>query len=118
MESLFEEVQDKTEKPTPKGGKRHKYSDKFEELWLALPPHARESKWECWGIWKRMKLERIADTLIASAKDQQGWEKFAGNDLQFMKRGPSWLRMRRWEDERPPEKPKKSGGTFLDRMKS
>ena len=91
------------EKTSTPAAPKHPYSKKFKEFWLAMPPHARESKWECWGVWKRTKLEAIADVLIAAAKDQQTWEKFSGADIQYMKRCPSWLRKRRWEDERPPE---------------
>jgi hypothetical protein len=83
---------------------RHRYSEKFEEFWAALPVSHRVEKWECSGIWKRMKLEAIAGTIIKAIKDQQVWQKYEGDGVQYIKRAPSWLRKRRWEDERPPER--------------
>ena len=59
-----------------------------------------------------MYLGHLADRIIAAVKDQQAWQKFSGDDIQYMKRAPSWLRKRRWEDERPPEKAKRGPGDF------
>ena len=77
---------------------------KFEEFWAVVHPAHKGAHRECIGIWRRMKLEGIGDVIIAAYKDQLTWKKYHGDDVQYLKRPPSWLRGMRWEDERPPEK--------------
>lgn len=79
-------------------------SAKFEEFWKGVHPAHKVAKKECLGIWKRMKLDPLADKIIEAYRNQLTWPCFAGDRVQYLKRPPSWLRGERWEDERPPDK--------------
>lgn len=72
----------------------------FAEFWR-LHPHKVEGA-VCERIWRDRKLEGIADAINGALREQLSWEKFRGEQIQFMKRAPAWLRARRWEDEAPP----------------
>lgn len=56
---------------------------------------------DCEKVWRRMKLEEIADEICEALEAQLKWHSYAGERLQYMKRAPSYLRKRRWEDEEP-----------------
>jgi hypothetical protein len=76
------------------------YSPGFLRFYEADPFKTGPS--EPWEIWKTMKLEPLADEIATARAEQAAWPEYSGERLKFLKRAPSWLRKRRWEDKPEP----------------
>jgi hypothetical protein len=89
------ERQEKTRKTREDKNNRSSNDDRFNEWWLQYPK--KVGKKACLAIWKRRKLDSIADTLIADIiKRQASDSKWLDG---FIPNPQTYLNGDRWEDE-------------------
>lgn len=71
----------------------------FAKFWAAWPNGERKTgKAKCVGLWRRMKLEPMADAIVSAVeawKQTESWTKERG---QFVPMPQTWLNGGRWED--------------------
>ena len=85
-----------------------KLPDRFEDWWTAYPPGRKVKKKQTRDIWKRKRLDKIADQLIADVIHR------ASNDAQwlrgsrFVPHPTTYLNGERWNDETEAPEPTKA----------
>ena len=79
-----------------------KYPDGFVRFWAAWPKHFRKvAKSYCYTIWRRDKLEKLADTILLAVMAYRcgqvgNWAQQGG---QFIPMPQTWLKGKRWDCE-------------------
>lgn len=73
---------------------------RFDEFWVLYP--RKVEKAEAKKVWAKLKLDTVADAVIAGAKRYAA--EVSGKEPQYTKHATTWLNRRCWEDE--PETPK------------
>ena len=86
------------------------YPEDFETFWKSYPPRgkpaSRNGKGPAMDVWRRMSQEQRAEAM-AAVPQQIEWGVL-NQDPQFIPMAMTWLRQRRWLDEKP-EGPKGKG---------
>lgn len=77
------------------------FTERFDRFWSAYP--RKEGKAKALQIWKREKLDQIADKILADLharlNDPGQWK---GKDQKFIPHGSTYINQRRWEDQWQP----------------
>lgn len=75
-------------------------NDGFAAFWDAYPRHT--DKVDALKAWQKLKpTEALQAILLAAVAEQRTWRTWA--DVKFVPHAATWLRHRRWDDERPPD---------------
>ena len=74
---------------------------RFDEFWVVYP--RKVEKAEAKKVWAKLKLDTVADAVIAGAKRYAA--EVSGKDQQYTKHATTWLNRRCWEDEPEETKP-------------
>lgn len=72
---------------------------RFDDFWSSYPRNVKKK--DALTAWKSMKLDKIADTIIADVQKRVDTE-WKGQDMQYIPHPTTYLHQRRWEDETAP----------------
>lgn len=90
---------------TSKKANGDKSPDRFSEFWNTF--NDKRGKQAALKVWKRKKLDNIADDVISGA---ERYVKVRGEDQRYWKQAQGWLNDGRWEDSLPNAKKEGYGG--------
>lgn len=86
----------------------------FDRFWQAYPKHV--AKADAQKAWRQLQpTSELVDAMIAALDWQGRLPNWTKDDGQFVPYPGSWLRARRWEDERPEQfSPVSAGGILIE----
>ncbi len=84
------------------------YSKSFDEFWSVYPK--RQAKSDAFKAWQQIHKDPIPDDkyIIDCARQQSNWYTWTADNGKYIPLAASWLRGKRWEDEKPVKPPSKA----------